>query len=248
MIQQQKFVIPQKSNVSPLKISVIVINALLFGLNAVLFALAIYVNVMFSNFQGLIDRGALISGTLFAVLGMAAAIVGQSGVSKNSVKLLKAAAFLTAVCIAVESGIGGALLAYLGLSATVAANSTSTGLAQADALVACSYRMCCLGGCGISAASESCLNATLSAGYMVCSLEAARAHLPVAACSLVTAYDWPAVCASTDTYTAAVASLVRLNAPRAGYVALAAVVIELLSLMLFIHVMSKPRDVSFLPW
>ena len=240
MINQKS--IPQKSNVSHLKLGAIVLNAILFALNAVLFALAVYVNVMFSNFQGLIDRGALIAGTVFAFTGMTAAVVGQVGISKNSVKLLQIAVFLTAVCIAVESGIGGALLGYLGLSTTVGSNSTSTGLAQADALIACSYNMCCLSGCGVNA--STCLNTT---GYAVCSSEAYNVHLPVAACSLITK-DWTAVCASKDTYLATVAAIVHNNAPKAGYVALATVVVELLSLVLFVMVISKPTDVSFLPW
>ena len=240
MIQQKS--IPQKSNVSHLKLGAILINVVLFALNAVLFALAVYVNVMFSNFRGLIDRGALIAGTVFAFTGMAAAVVGQAGVSKNSIKLLQVAVFLTAVCIAVESGIGGALLAYLGLSTTVGANSTSTGLAQADALIACSYNMCCLSGCGVNA--STCLSA---AGYAVCGPDAYNVHLPVAACSLVS-NDWTAVCASKDTYLSTVASLVHANAPRAGYVAMATGVVGLLSLVLFVRVISKPPDVSFLPW
>lgn len=238
MIQQKS--IPQRSNVSNLKLGACLLNFVLFALNAVLFALAVYVNVMFSNFRGLIDRGALIAGTVFAFTGMAAAVTGQLGVSKNSIKLLQVAVFLTAVCIAVESGIGGALLGYLGLSTTVGANSTSTGLAQADALIACSYDMCCLSGCGVNA--STCLNAV---GYAVCGTEAYNVHLPVAACSLVS-NDWHTVCASKDTYLSTVASLVHTNAPKAGYVALATVAVELLSLVLFVLVISKPRDV--LPW
>jgi hypothetical protein len=238
MIQQKS--IPQQSNVSNLKLGAFLLHFVLFALNAVLFAMAVYVNVMFSNFQGLIDRGVLIAGTVFAFTGMAAALVGQLGVSKTSIKLLQVAVFLTAVCIAVESGIGGALLGYLGLSSTVGVNSTSTGLAQADALIACSYNMCCLSGCGVNA--STCLNGV---GYTVCGAYAYNVHIPVAACSLVS-NDWTAVCATKDTYLSTVASLVHTNSPKAGYVALAAVAVELLSLFLFVLVISKPRDL--LPW
>ena len=100
----------------------------------------------------------------------------------------------------------------------------------------------CLSGCGVNA--STCLSA---AGYAVCGPDAYNVHLPVAACSLVS-NDWTAVCASKDTYLSTVASLVHANAPRAGYVAMATVVVGLLSLVLFVRVISKPPDVSFLPW
>lgn len=217
------------------------LNVITFVLSAILLGVSLYASLLFEEFAGIISRTSLTVVAVSAGAGMLITMLGSYGALYKKRSWLLAFAMLAIVAVFVEAVTGGVLLNYTQVTRSALAVNATSSSTTLDALLGCAQAMCCApADCALNNASVACIAKT--AGYAVC--PAAGVNLPVLGCSVMSnaGVDLAAscvgaacACASPDNYRSAVSTVLNRFAPPAGYVAVAAVIIQILSVLLSIH-------------
>ena len=221
------------------------LNVVTFVLSAILLGVSLYAALLFDEFAGIISRTSLTVVAVSAAAGMLITMLGSYGALYKKRTWLLAFAMLAIVAVFVEAVTGGVLLNYTQITRSALVANASTTSTTLDALLGCAQAMCCAPtDCVLNNASVACIAKVT--GYAVCP-PAAGVNLPVMGCTVMTnaGVDLSAACvgsacacASSDNYRAAVSSVLTRFAPPAGYVAVAAVIIQILCIMLSIYLLN----------